>query len=269
MGQEYITDREQDDDEYERLKWLETLYDPPTQAALRDCGPLEGQKVLELGPGGGSMLRWLAAETGPKGQVIGVDQNPRFLAGLDLPNVSLITGNFYDVELTKASFDLVFARFVFLHLSDPAAALARMFDLLRPGGSVVIFDIDSAGNTACDPGHRSAKIFEQACSAICDGVRDAKLMEMGIGRRLPLLLADKGFERVAARYQSYPIQGGTKDARWWQRNFDIMGTAGLRTDTLPEDFRSKLKALDAIFDDPSFWFLAPLFATAQGRRPED
>ena len=133
MKQSYIADSLDDVKERKRLAILERLYDPPTQAALRAGGLAAGQTVLEIGPGGGSMLRWLSAQVGPEGRVVGIDQNPRFLTDLDLPNVTVVVGDVNRTELDAAPFDLVYCRFVLLHLPDPAAALRHIWTLPAPG----------------------------------------------------------------------------------------------------------------------------------------
>ena len=85
----------------------------------------------------------------------------------------------------------MYARFVLTHLRDPAAGVALMKAALRPGGRIVVEDIDYAGSF-CDPESplfdRSNEIYEQ--TALRNGG------DPFIGVKLPGLLLDAGFERV-------------------------------------------------------------------------
>jgi SAM-dependent methyltransferase len=219
--------------------------------------------VLEVGPGAGSILRWIAGEVGPEGKVIGIDQNPRFLEDVDLPNASVIKGDITAAALDDAPFDLVYSRFVMLHLPDPAVALRCIFDLLKPGGKLVLADIDFASEVACDPDHPVAAQLANTRVAIERAMRDCGLMDLRIGRRLPGLMAEAGFVEITAEGSTHPIRGGTDEAWIWKRNDEIMVTAGIDAGTMMEG------ALSAIpdYDDPTFSFLAPLLVTAFAERP--
>ena len=45
-------------------------------------------------------------------------------------------------------FDFVYCRFLLLHLPDPAACLKEMWDVLKPGGVLVVEDGDLASATS-------------------------------------------------------------------------------------------------------------------------
>jgi ubiquinone/menaquinone biosynthesis C-methylase UbiE len=53
-----------------------------------------------------------------------------------------VAANASSTGLPRESFDLVYCRFLLLHLSDPAACLGEMRSVLKPGGIVVIEDGD-------------------------------------------------------------------------------------------------------------------------------
>jgi len=262
MKHHYITDTIGDADEHKRLELLERLYDPPTKADLRSAGLRPGQSVLEIGPGAGSLLRWIASEVGPSGKAIGVDQNPRFLKDLDLPNARVIKGDFMSIAFDDAPFDLIYVRFVLLHTPEPATMVARMFDLLKPGGKVVVVDIDYASQVACDPDHSAAEGFAESQRAIGQAMLDCGLMDVRIGRRLPELMAQAGFRETSIACASHPIQGGTDEAWIWKRNTEIMAEAGIRAGTLAKAVPSAGQP----FDDPTFRFIAPMLVTAVAER---
>ena len=91
----------------------------------------------------------------------------------------------------KASNDLIHARFVLTHLHHPAEALIRMREALKPGGVLVVEDIDFRGYF-CYPEsaavRRYVELYTQtAARRGCDA---------NIGPSLPGMLTDAGFQNV-------------------------------------------------------------------------
>ncbi|WP_409184465.1 methyltransferase domain-containing protein [Amycolatopsis sp. VS8301801F10] len=95
-----------------------------------------GAKVLDLGCGQGSITATLA----PSCHVIGIDIHH---ALLPMPStVDYINATAYALPLKTASIDVVFSHALFEHLTNPAAALAEIRRVLRPGGHLAISTSD-------------------------------------------------------------------------------------------------------------------------------
>jgi ubiquinone/menaquinone biosynthesis C-methylase UbiE len=90
-------------------------------------------------------MRLMAARVGPTGSVTGVDVDD----GLRGDAVVIA-----DVETAEtvpgAPFDLVSARLLLLHMSDPATVLRRPWSWVAPGGVLVIQDFDLASSDMPD-----------------------------------------------------------------------------------------------------------------------
>jgi SAM-dependent methyltransferase len=56
--------------------------------------------------------------------------------------VSFEPGDVYELPYDSSSFDLVTARFLFQHLTDPRKAVSEIKRVLKPGGKVCVIDID-------------------------------------------------------------------------------------------------------------------------------
>ena len=85
----------------------------------------------------------------------------------------------------------MYARFLLTHLRDPAAGVALMRAALRPGGRIVLEDIDYRGSLCypeSDVFRRDNEIYEETAR------RNGGDPYVGI--RLAGLLLDAGFERV-------------------------------------------------------------------------
>ena len=126
--------------------------------------------VLDLGCGTGVMARAIAAREDFAGTVTGVDQSPDFIAAAERlaagAGIEFLVGDAHALDLPAASFDAVVAHTLVSHVRDPLAVLAQAARVIRPGGSVAVFDGDYASLTfgASDP--RLGEAMEAAFRSI-------------------------------------------------------------------------------------------------------
>jgi 2-polyprenyl-3-methyl-5-hydroxy-6-metoxy-1,4-benzoquinol methylase len=140
-----------------RLRLLHEVYGPGTEALFRRVGLRAGQRVVEIGCGSGNIACWVARQVAPHGSVMALDiaadqveQARQQAQTQGLQNIEFQVADAYAPRLPEGSFDLVYCRLVLSHLTRPAAALAAMRALARPGGLVVCEEID-IGCWLCDP----------------------------------------------------------------------------------------------------------------------
>ena len=107
-----------------------------------------GEKVVDVGSGGGIDSLVAARMVGPSGQVIGVDMTPAMLEKARAAAAESRAGNVefreaYMEELPVADgwADVVISNGVLNLTPDKPKALAEMFRVLRPGGRLQIGDI--------------------------------------------------------------------------------------------------------------------------------
>jgi ubiquinone/menaquinone biosynthesis C-methylase UbiE len=136
--------------EYERLTRQARIWEPATRQALQLAGLGAGHSAVDVGCGPCDVMKLMAERVGHAGRVVGMDVDA-VLAGHAIeqlsqsgPDVySFIAGDITEVtQISQAPFDLVFARLLLFHLDDPAAALRRLWDWVRPGGALLIMDYD-------------------------------------------------------------------------------------------------------------------------------
>jgi ubiquinone/menaquinone biosynthesis C-methylase UbiE len=121
------------------------LLDPAARAAWRThltaWLPTPPGTVLDLGCGTGS-LSLLALEAGHR--VVGVDLSPSMVAEATRKcagrAATFVVGDAAVPEIGGAPVDAVLARHVLWTLPDPAGALGRWVDLVRPGGRLVLIE---------------------------------------------------------------------------------------------------------------------------------
>ena len=120
-----------------RRAWNHNLQYLPLllRAVPRPCG-----RALDVGCGDGLFTREIAPLAG---QVVAIDRDEAILevarrAGGE--GIEYVAGDFLSHPLEPASFDFVLS-VTALHHMDAAPALARMRELLRPGGTLVVLGI--------------------------------------------------------------------------------------------------------------------------------
>jgi SAM-dependent methyltransferase len=137
-----------------RLQILHGLYGPGTRRVLLEAGLRRGMRVADLGCGVGMVTALLADLVGAAGHVVGIDASGAQLAQAHErlktggTNSSFVEASATDTGLPRASFDLVYCRFLLIHLAEPEQALREMHALLKPNGILVCEDGDltSAGS---------------------------------------------------------------------------------------------------------------------------
>ncbi|MFC3989672.1 methyltransferase domain-containing protein [Actinoplanes siamensis] len=108
--------------------------------------PALGARLLDAGSGSGEVARRLAAEVGPRGEVIALDHSAAITAAAvsrhDNSNVEYVTGDVCALGLPGDCVDGVWCERVLQHVDDPDRAIAEMRRVTRPGGRICLIDTD-------------------------------------------------------------------------------------------------------------------------------
>jgi ubiquinone/menaquinone biosynthesis C-methylase UbiE len=158
-------------------------------------GLQDGMQILEIGSGPGFITRQLL-ELCPNSKVTALEVKPAMLelarqnlTPEQLMRTQFIQASVMDTCLPESSFDFALARMVFLHLPDPLGASRQVYRLLRPGGKLVVVDIDDGVYGILDP-------LITEFPAIMEKLAQAQASRGGdryIGRRLWRILRAAGF----------------------------------------------------------------------------
>src|SRR5215211_4714452 len=197
--------------EHERLRALEDLFDAASVGRLAALGVGEGWRCLEVGAGAGGVARWLSDRVGPPGRVLATDLDPRFLDGHGLANLEARRHDLLADPLEDGAFDLAHARAVLEHIPAREAALARMVAAVRPGGWVVVEDIDFGGGMVAEllryvQPPAAAPTVERVARAV-EAMFIAAGMDPRFGGRLPRALVEAGLEEVGAELRAPLVRG--------------------------------------------------------------
>jgi len=122
---------------------------PDEVVALLGVG--DGDRVADLGAGGGYFTFRLARAVGPGGRVYAVDVDEDMLAHLreraeeeGLDNVVVMRGAPDDPNLPDGEIDLLLTVNTYHHLDDRSAYFARVQDDLAPNGRVAVIELSDA-----------------------------------------------------------------------------------------------------------------------------
>jgi ubiquinone/menaquinone biosynthesis C-methylase UbiE len=145
------------DAEVQRLAAQARLGWPKEARTLTWFGLRDGMSVLELGSGPGFVTEVLL-DLVPHSPLTCLEIDPvliekakQYLGGKDGGRLHFVEGSIMDTGLPENSFDFAVARLIFQHLPDPVAAAAEVLRVLKPGGKLVILDIDDAIWGIADP----------------------------------------------------------------------------------------------------------------------
>jgi len=173
----------------------------PEAAALASLGcgnPLAvadlraGERVLDLGSGGGIDVLLSASRVGPTGRAFGLDMTDEMLAlarrnaaEAHAENVEFLKGHIEAIPLPADSIDVVISNCVINLAADKSAVFAEIARVLRPGGRLGVSDIvaddalsameraEQGSYAGCIAGALSFSEYEA-------GLRDAGLEDISI-----------------------------------------------------------------------------------------
>ncbi|PWJ47878.1 Methyltransferase domain-containing protein [Quadrisphaera granulorum] len=136
--------------------------------AVADLHP--GQRVLDLGSGGGIDVLLSARRVGPTGFAYGVDMTGEMLdlartnaTAAGVSNVEFREGTIEALPFDDASIDVVISNCVVNLSTDKPAVLAETFRVLAPGGRVGISDVVAEDDVT--PAQRAERGYHVGCIA--------------------------------------------------------------------------------------------------------
>ena len=175
-------------------------------------GLAQGERLLDVGCGLGEAALALAQDLGDDGEVVGIDVSERMLrvarsnASAAPCRVRFTVGDASALDEPDDSFDAARSERTLQWLADPAAAVAEMVRVVRPGGRVSLIDTDWS-TFAIDVGD------EALAALVRDGMRTERHRPSNVGRRLHDLVGAAGCVRSRGPRRRRPGRPGTPTAR--------------------------------------------------------
>lgn len=251
-----------------RLKILSRILHPSTTALFDRLEIGDGMTCLDVGCGSGDVTMELAPRVGPRGRAVGVniDETKLDLARQESADQGIDNVEFRSLDIRTQDagpgFDVVYSRFLLTHLDDPAGTVAAFHRQVRPGGLGIVVDTDFSGNFTYPASPASHRYFE-----LYDAVVRRRGGDPDIGPRLPILLADSGFEDVDLTVvQPIGTRGEVKllNPLTMENIADAVIQDGLASH---EEIGSVIRELYEFAENPRTVAGLPRIVQAWGRRP--
>jgi SAM-dependent methyltransferase len=116
---------------------------PIGEALLKQADYKPGERVLDIGCGGGGTTTAIAQAVAPSGEVLGIEISPDLTTAFTqrandagVSNIHFICADAATVQLADAPFNRLFSRFGSMFFADPHKAFANLHSLLRPGARI-------------------------------------------------------------------------------------------------------------------------------------
>jgi SAM-dependent methyltransferase len=244
-------------EERRRLELLQECADPWTTRSLDAIGIEPGWRCLELGAGGGSVAQMLCRRVGPAGRVVAVDLDTRFVEELPEENLDVERRDVLADGLPGDAYDLVHARLLLMHLPTREKFVGEMAAALRPGGWLLVEDIDTYPLQALAEGVY-AEVMDNAIEAFHVAKASATF-----GRQLPGLFDAAGLEHVEATCEVMTYRGGSTMAQMVLASLDQLRPALLAVGAT----ENQLKDAVHVLNDPTKWFPGFAFYSVRGHTP--
>ena len=151
---------------------LEQVSDQGTPVLLAAAELSQGERVLDVGCGGGKQTLALAAAVGPTGAVVGIDISERMISlaqsrveQANASNVSVHVGD-AQTEAFAGDFDRVVSQFGCMFFDDPETAYGNLCKALKAGGKLTCVVWQSADKMTWMPNRVLAPLMPEVESPI-------------------------------------------------------------------------------------------------------
>ncbi|MBL8747417.1 MAG: methyltransferase domain-containing protein [Phycisphaerae bacterium] len=256
-----------DEAEYQRLGLQHRLWSDLAHQSWMHARIAPGMRVLDVGSGPGHATADLAQIVGSTGGVTAVDESALFIERLrenvrarSLENVQAHVADVQRLPtlgLPENSYDIAYARWVLCFVPDPAAVIAGVARLLKPGGRVCVNDYFNYESMTIAPKNPA---FSRGIAAVGRSWRERGGDPDLVGR-LPRLAADAGLRVTHLRVHQRLARPGDTMWAWpdsfWKNFIPRLAQTGHLTQREAEEF---FDAWRRVGEDPhSFMLLPPVF----------
>jgi SAM-dependent methyltransferase len=252
----------------DRLLLLHKTFGPAGKRFLQNAGLRAGMNVADFGCGIGATTRMLAEMVGPGGSVTAIDASEdqlvecgRLCTMGGQTNVALWKADVTTTGLPSETFDLVYCRFLFIHLQDPAGCLREMRRVLKPGGILAVEDGDlgAAGSIPPSALDEFGRLFGR--------LGPMRGVDYRRGRDLYHLVTSAGFfDAEVDVHQRAVARGECRDLLRW--TFEEAGEGFVNAALISDgELGRTVACMRRAADDPNVLVMMPKMFQVSARKP--
>jgi ubiquinone/menaquinone biosynthesis C-methylase UbiE len=237
------------EEEMRRLQTQAELFSVFVDESVKKIGVTPEMSVADIGCGTGD-VSFRISELLTKGTVTGIDTNPTAInfckkeaRRRNASSVNFLVRDALKTEFHSDFFDLVYSRFLFQHLTEPASCLAEMLRIAKPGGTVMVEDCDLQ-HWASEPENKYVDQLWKWYEAIMK----EKGSDPAIGRKLYGMFIDKG---LRPQVEVYSLPLSWEKRRMWDTILAVLEKiGGSHNREMIEGIRSFKERKDSLFVFP-------------------
>jgi ubiquinone/menaquinone biosynthesis C-methylase UbiE len=253
------------------------MFAPITDALIERTGIREGQSVLDVAGGTGEPSLSIASVVGPLGAVMCTDAAIEMVAAAELESRRRRIGNvaFHQAMADSLpfdgdAFDVAVCRLGVMLFPEPAAAIAEMFRVIRPGGAIglAVWSGRDENPFLTGAGETLRKFIEMP-EEEDDAPGPFRFSQPG---KLAALAEHAGFEHVQEQLLSFDVTGPVSLDSFWDLKVELSGTLRPKLTALDEQKRELVKAEALASFEPYFnsgeMRIPARVIVVSGRKPE-
>ena len=194
----------------ERLNILNELYNSLTEKFLERVGIRSKTSILDVACGTGEISCWMAQQI--SGKVVAIDISEKQLEiaerrakSLGLKNIEFVKLSAFDLAQLDQMFDLIYCRFLLVHIQNPDRVLELMYNCLSEDG-VLACEEATASVSFCYP---PSPAFDKWL-ALWAALRKANGTDLDLGLKLPQMFREAKFLDVATHLVQ-PVLGNSRE----------------------------------------------------------
>ena len=232
-----------------------------------------GLDILDAGCGVGSIALDIAPRIAP-GRIVGIDIDPaqieaarRSAVERGVDNIEFETASVYELPLADASFDIVYANAVLMHVRERVRALVEMRRVLRPGGLAAVSDDDHSTAAISPDSPELRRVVHLWDRVIAHAGGDAFY-----SRHLRTLMIEAGFTRTQGVAHAPEVYGDPASTRWFaELGVDLLSASSVSDVIIGQGWATRVE-LEAMIQAVREWgqrpdaFLSFLYCGALGWR---
>ena len=194
----------EDEKEFERLEKQSQQDAYSYEKELASFHPKDFGTIFDAGCGSGVVSRHLARKYS-NAKIIGSDFSPQRVAqakeeAKGIANLQFQSENLTGLSFENSSFHAIVCRYVLEHMNpgDRSKAISELYRCLKPNGQICIIDVDGF----------LFNLFPQTAlmEEVFSRISTEKPFDLHVGRKLPVLLAQAGFQNISYRMQAHCFQ---------------------------------------------------------------
>jgi len=233
---------------------------------LQTIGLVPGTLVLDLQPASDLWVKSLSQLVGSDGKLVIASPNEGSMVA-KYRNTSTLKTPLEKLSLDERIFDFSLARLVFSHLREPGKVLEEMVRVTKPGGKVVIADLDAGGfNHYPIPDY-----LEQQIRELFKEFHRLRIWDPHMGRKIFSLFQEACLENVRVHVLPYHVVAGNPQrldmSEWDERISRLEQLVDLGLSRLSFDLKSFKHELHSFFQNPMRFSYTNMILV-EGTRPQ-